>query len=188
MKRTMIALSALALVVAACGDTGSGDTTAAVDTTTAATTPTTATETTATETTMTETTATETTATETTAGDTTAGEAMTLTVAETDLGTILVDDGGNTLYLFVPDAQGESTCYDDCEANWPVFAGEVSAGEGVDDSLLGTTERTDGTVQATYNGWPLYYFANDAAAGDTNGQGINDVWWVVDAEGNAIEG
>ena len=116
------------------------------------------------------------------------GAAMTLTTADTALGTILVDDAGMTLYLFVPDAQGESTCYDDCAANWPPFGGDVSAGDGVDDSLLGTTERTDGTVQATYNGWPLYYFANDAAAGDTNGQAINEVWWVVDAEGNAIEG
>lgn len=185
MKRSMMILAALALVVAACGGDGAGDTTVATtpDTTSA---PAETTPETTTPTTMTETTMTETTMTETTSGESSA--AMTLTTADSDLGTILVDDAGNTLYLFVPDAQGDSTCYDDCEANWPPFAGEVSAGEGVDDSLLGTTERTDGTVQATYNGWPLYYFAADAAPGDTNGQGINDVWWVVDAEGNAIEG
>jgi predicted lipoprotein with Yx(FWY)xxD motif len=187
MKRSIMILAALALVIGACGGDGAGDTTVATtpDTTSAPaeTTPETTTPTTATETTMTETTVTE-----TTSGESSGGAAMTLTTADSDLGTILVDDGGKTLYLFVPDAQGASTCYDDCEANWPPFAGEVSAGEGVDESLLGTTERTDGTVQATYNGWPLYYFAADAAAGETNGQGISDVWWVVDAEGNAIEG
>lgn len=185
MKRSMMILAALALVVAACGGDGAGDTTVATTPDTTSAPPETTPETT-TPTTMTETTMTETTMTETTSGESSA--AMTLTTADSDLGTILVDDAGNTLYLFVPDAQGDSTCYDDCEANWPPFAGEVSAGEGVDDSLLGTTERTDGTIQATYNGWPLYYFAADAAPGDTNGQGINDVWWVVDAEGNAIEG
>ena len=185
MRRSMMILAVLALVAAACGGDGAGDTTvASIPDTTGAPAETTS-ETTPT--TMTETTMTETTVTETTSGST-GGTAMTLTTADSDLGTILVDDAGTTLYLFVPDAQGDSTCYDECEANWPPFAGEVSAGEGVDESLLGTTERTDGTVQATYNGWPLYYFANDAAPGDTNGQGINDVWWVVDAEGNAIEG
>ena len=109
-----------------------------------------------------------------------------LRVASTDLGDILVDADGNTVYLFVPDAQGESTCYDDCEAAWPVVDELGSVGAGVDDGLLGTTTRTTGDVQATYNGWPLYYFANDAAAGDTNGQGVNDVWYVVDTEGNAV--
>ena len=110
-----------------------------------------------------------------------------LQLASTDLGDILTDSDGNTLYLFVPDAQGESVCYDQCEAAWPPLVGEAAAGGGVDGSLLGTTERTDGSVQVTYNGWPLYYFANDAAPGDTNGQGINDVWWVADAEGNAVK-
>jgi predicted lipoprotein with Yx(FWY)xxD motif len=187
MKRSIMILAALALVAAACGGDGAGDTTvaSAPDTTSA---PAETTPETTTPTTMTETTMTETTMTETTSGESSGGAAMTLTTADSALGTILVDDAGNTLYLFVPDAQGDSTCYDDCEANWPPFAGEVSAGDGVDESLLGTTDRTDGTVQATYNGWPLYYFAADAAAGDTNGQGINEVWWVVDAEGNAIEG
>ena len=51
----------------------------------------------------------------------------------------------------------------------------------------GTTERDDGSTQVTYNGWPLYYFANDAAAGDTNGQAVNDVWYVVDAAGDAVD-
>ena len=110
----------------------------------------------------------------------------TVTVASSELGEILVDADGNTLYLFVPDAQGESVCYDQCEEAWPPLSGDVSAGDGVDGSLLGTTERTDGSMQATYNDWPLYYFAADNAPGDINGQGVNDVWYVLDAAGNGI--
>ena len=88
----------------------------------------------------------------------------------------------------MPDAQGDSTCYDQCEANWPIVGELSTVGDGLDASLLGTTERTTGDVQATYNGWPLYYFLNDAGPGETNGQGVNDVWYVIDAAGNAIEG
>jgi predicted lipoprotein with Yx(FWY)xxD motif len=107
-------------------------------------------------------------------------------VASTDLGEKLVDGDGNTLYLFIPDAQGDSTCYEDCEANWPPLTDGTEAGSGVDAGLLGSTTRTDGSEQVTYNGWPLYYFAGDAAPGDTNGQGINDVWFVVSPAGEAI--
>ena len=109
-------------------------------------------------------------------------------LAAGDLGEFVADADGNTLYLFVPDGQGDSTCYDQCEENWPPI-GEVSdVGDGLDAGLLGTTERTNGDVQATYNGWPLYYFANDSVAGDTNGQGVGDVWYVVAASGDAIDG
>ena len=117
-------------------------------------------------------------------GEQPAGAAIGL--ATSDLGEVIVDADGNTLYLFVPDAQGDSTCYDQCEANWPVVGEVTEVGDGLDAALLGTTERTTGDVQATYNGWPLYYFANDAAAGDTNGQGVGDVWYVIDAAGDAI--
>ncbi len=124
-------------------------------------------------------------------GDDTGGEGAadagpSIRVESTDLGDILVDDSGMVLYLFTPDNQSDSTCYDQCEANWPPLVGDVAAGEGVDGGLLGTTERDDGSTQVTYNGWPLYYFANDAAAGDTNGQAVNDVWYVVDAAGDAV--
>ena len=97
-----------------------------------------------------------------------------------------------TLYVFFADTDGTSTCYDDCAASWPAFvaAGEVKAGGGgdIDESLLGTTERDDGTLQVTFNDQPLYYFSGDAAAGDTNGQGIGDVWYVVSPAGDAITG
>jgi predicted lipoprotein with Yx(FWY)xxD motif len=107
--------------------------------------------------------------------------------AETDLGTILVDADGRTLYMFAPDAQGPSTCEGDCIASWPAMAGPANAGEGVDESLLGTAARADdGSEQVTYGGWPLYYFAQDAAAGDVNGQGVNDVWYVIDPSGTPI--
>lgn len=116
------------------------------------------------------------------------GGSADLQLSSTDLGDILVDADGNTIYLFAPDDQGESTCYDECEAAWPIVGELSTAGDGLDASLLGTTDRTTGDVQATYNGWPLYYFANDAASGDTNGQAVNDVWFVIDAQGNAVSG
>lgn len=113
-----------------------------------------------------------------------AGEsAGTVSVADSDLGMILTDGDGNTLYLLTADEQGAPTCYDDCETNWPVLEGPVEAGDGVDGALLGQTEREDGAVQATYNDWPLYYFAGDAQAGDVNGQGVGDVWYVLDESG-----
>lgn len=107
-------------------------------------------------------------------------------LASTDLGEFIVDGDGNSLYLFAPDAAGDSTCYDDCEVAWPILGEVTDVGEGIDSALLATTERTNGDVQATYNGWPLYYFANDAAPGDVNGQGVGDVWYVIDAAGEAI--
>lgn len=116
--------------------------------------------------------------------------AATVEVAMSDLGEILVDAEGNTLYMFVPDQEaGEPTCYDDCAEAWPAFEASEDpvAGEGLDQSMLGTVERTDGTDQVTYNELPLYYFSGDEMAGDTNGQGLNDVWWVLSPEGEPIE-
>ena len=107
-------------------------------------------------------------------------------LADSSLGSVLVDGDGNVLYLFTPDEQGESVCYDECAGFWPPLVGEFAAGDGVDAALMGSVVRTDGSEQVTYNGWPLYYFANDAAPGDTNGQGVNEVWYVLDAAGNGI--
>jgi predicted lipoprotein with Yx(FWY)xxD motif len=109
-------------------------------------------------------------------------------VADNALGTILVDPAGKTLYVFVPDNAGASTCYDECATAWPplLVEGAPAAGEGLAGTDLATTERTDGTTQVTFKGWPLYYFQGDQAAGDTNGQGLNDVWWVVGPDGTMI--
>ena len=113
----------------------------------------------------------------------------TIELAESDLGAILVDADGMTLYGFTVDTEGVSACYDDCATNWPALIadGDVTVGEGLDQSLVTTVARTDGTMQVKYGDWPLYYFANDAAAGDTNGQGLNEVWYVVGADGALIE-
>ncbi|CAN5715395.1 lipoprotein [soil metagenome] len=117
--------------------------------------------------------------------------AVTIAVASSDLGDILVDLKDETLYMFLPDRQqnGKPTCYDDCAQTWPAFeaTGDSAAGEGLDESLLGSVERRDGTTQVTYNDLPLYHFSGDEAAGDINGQGLNDVWWVVSSEGEPVK-
>ena len=114
----------------------------------------------------------------------------TISLATNALGEIIVAADGKTLYAFTPDTDGESTCYDDCATAWPPLvvtdAAAISAGAGLDATKLTTVDRTDGTKQVKYGDWPLYYFANDAAAGDTNGQGLQDVWYVVDAAGALI--
>jgi predicted lipoprotein with Yx(FWY)xxD motif len=123
------------------------------------------------------------------AGDESGGEEeYTVEAASSDLGEIVTDDSGRTLYVFMADTSTESTCYDDCAATWPALTvdGEPSA-EGIDASLLGTSARNDGSTQVTLNGHPLYYFASDTSPGDTNGQGIGGVWFVVSPQGEAIQ-
>jgi predicted lipoprotein with Yx(FWY)xxD motif len=123
-----------------------------------------------------------------TASSTTTGQKATVATASSGLGTILVDGKGMTLYLFTKDTQGAgtSTCEAQCLAAWPPLLGQPQAGTGADSSLLGTLTRSDGATQVTYNGWPLYYWAQDSAPGDTSGQGVSGVWWVVDPAGDAI--
>ena len=114
----------------------------------------------------------------------------TIALATNALGEIIVDAEGKTLYAFTPDTAGESTCYDDCAAQWPPLlatdAAAISAGAGLDATKLTTVDRTDGTKQVKYGDWPLYHFAGDTAAGDTNGQGVGTMWYVVDAAGALI--
>uniref|UniRef100_A0A540VG41 Lipoprotein n=2 Tax=Litorilinea aerophila TaxID=1204385 RepID=A0A540VG41_9CHLR len=100
-----------------------------------------------------------------------------------------MDGAGMTLYLFLRDEPNVSNCYDACASRWPplLVDGEPVAGEGVDPALLGITERTDGTLQVTYNGWPLYYFARDERPGDTLGQGVGDVWYVISPTGEVVQ-
>ena len=112
----------------------------------------------------------------------------TVAVMDSELGQILVDAEGRALYRFEQDGSGESTCYDQCEQNWPALEtdGEPQAGDGADQALLGTTERRDGTMQVTYADRPLYYFAGDQGPGDVKGQGIGGVWFLVAPDGSAI--
>lgn len=125
----------------------------------------------------------------TTSESTTApAEDATVALGDTELGQILVDAEGKTLYLFTNDAEGTSTCTGGCAETWPpLVADSPVAGEGIDESLLDTVARDDGGAQVTYNGHPLYTYAPDQAAGDTEGQGVGGVWYVVDASGNAVE-
>lgn len=111
----------------------------------------------------------------------------TVGVVGSDLGSILADADGKTLYLFEADTDGASTCYGDCAATWPALVDEApTGGDGVDASLLGTTARDDGSMQVTYADHPLYYYAADAAPGDTTGQGVGDVWFVVNPDGSPV--
>jgi predicted lipoprotein with Yx(FWY)xxD motif len=107
------------------------------------------------------------------------------------LGQILVDGKGMTVYLFLKDTGTASTCYTTCAQFWPpvLTTGAPQAGTGAQTSLLGTTTRTDGKVQVTYAGHPLYYFLSDKASGDTTGQGVNGfgaLWWVMSPSGAAM--
>jgi len=116
-----------------------------------------------------------------------ASTGVTVSVTESDLGAMLVDGSGRTLYLFTVDEPGVSNCDADCLAAWPPLLtdGEPVAAGTADPALIGTLSRADGTVQVTYAGWPLYFFAADAAPGDVNGQGVNGVWFVVAPDGTA---
>jgi predicted lipoprotein with Yx(FWY)xxD motif len=115
--------------------------------------------------------------------------AATVNLGKNDtLGSFLVDDKGMTLYLFTKDTPNTSVCYDKCATAWPplLTTGAPVGGDGVDASMLSTTTRTDGTVQVTYNGWPLYYYAKDKAPGDVVGQDVGGVWYVVSAAGDKV--
>ena len=116
-----------------------------------------------------------------------AGDATVL-VADSNLGEILTDAEGKVIYYFANDTEGTSACEGDCLANWPPVPvdGEPIAGDGVD-AELGTIDGNDGSTQLTVNGFPAYYFAGDQATGDTNGQGVGEVWWVFGPDGEPIE-
>jgi predicted lipoprotein with Yx(FWY)xxD motif len=121
----------------------------------------------------------------------TTASGTTVNVRSTSLGKILVDSRGRTLYLFEKDTGSKSTCSGACASAWPPLrtSGTPKAGSGVTASLLGTTTRSDGNDEVTYNGHPLYYYAGDQKAGDTNGQDLNQFgasWYVLSPAGNKI--
>jgi len=120
-----------------------------------------------------------------------AQEVVTVQAVQNDrVGLILVDGAGNTLYRFTNDAPGVSNCVDACAGNWPPLLAPdgavVVAGEGVN-GTLGLITRPDGSAQVTYNDMPLYFFINDAAPGDTNGNAVRNVWYVVHPDAPAVE-
>jgi predicted lipoprotein with Yx(FWY)xxD motif len=120
-----------------------------------------------------------------------AAQATIAVATNAKLGQILVDGKGMTVYLWVADTATTSTCYTSCATFWPpvLTTGAPQAGAGAQASLLGTTTRTDGMVQVTYAGHPLYYFQKDKQAGDATGQGSNGfgaLWWVLSPSGKAM--
>jgi predicted lipoprotein with Yx(FWY)xxD motif len=123
---------------------------------------------------------------------TTSGTAATVGVTDNgDLGKILVDSKGRTVYLFKKDTGPQSTCFGACATDWPpvTTTAKPTAGKGLTASMLGTTKRSDGRTQVTYNGHPLYLYIGDQSAGDTNGQGLNffgAVWYVVSPAGSPV--
>jgi predicted lipoprotein with Yx(FWY)xxD motif len=108
-------------------------------------------------------------------------------------GPILVDGSGRTLYLFmkdVPSSATVSTCTGQCAKLWPPFvaaSSSISAETGVTSEEIGTITRPDGTKQVMYKNHPLYYFSKDSAPGQTNGQGVGGLWFVVSADGDPVE-
>ncbi len=128
-----------------------------------------------------------------------AQEAATVKVAESgEHGKYLADADGRSLYLFESDTRAEGgakaqiSCKDKCLERWPPFysEGEPKAGDMADAAKLGTVEH-DGKMVVTYNGWPLYYFVDDKAPGDTKGHDIEEFgaeWYLVTPEGEKAEG
>ena len=98
------------------------------------------------------------------------------------LGTYLIGYTGRTLYTYAKDNIGTSTCYDDCATAWPPYivssSDRMNTQYGVDATKAGTITRTDGALQVTYNGLPLYFYSGDAA-GTASGQGLGGVWYVM---------
>jgi predicted lipoprotein with Yx(FWY)xxD motif len=124
------------------------------------------------------------------AGNTTQTNA-TISLRTTKLGPILVNSGGHTLYLFAKDRNGRSTCAGQCAKYWPplLSRGKATAGRGVKQTLIHTTKRGDGRLQVTYNRHPLYTYALDKRAGQTNGQrqsAFGAKWYAVSAAGRAV--
>lgn len=109
------------------------------------------------------------------------------------LGQYLVDSEGRSLYMFLADSSEVSRCYDACAEAWPplITEGQPEAGEGVKSSLMSTFERKDGQLQVAYNGWPLYYYKEDAGAGERTGQdvkGFGAEWYLITPEGKEAHG
>jgi predicted lipoprotein with Yx(FWY)xxD motif len=154
---SIIGAAALAIALSACGDDSSDDATTAAEP-------------------------------DTEAPDTEAPDpADVVQTASTDLGDVLVDADGLTLYGFTQDTNGIPTCDDDCAAAWPpLTVGSDELPSGLDPNVFAVVERSDGTFQLSAGNQPLYRFSGDSAPGDVNGQGVADVWFAVSPEGELI--
>jgi predicted lipoprotein with Yx(FWY)xxD motif len=120
---------------------------------------------------------------------TSAGNSSGTTVKMTTIGgtQVLTNSAGFTLYWFAPDTSATSKCTGSCATVWPPVKGPSSAGSGVT-GTLGVITRPDGTMQATYNGHPLYTYAGDSAPGQNKGNGLNvngGLWSQATVSGSA---
>ena len=119
------------------------------------------------------------------------GTTGSVSLSKTKLGLILVNSKRHTLYMFAKDKNGKSSCSGSCAKFWPpsLQVGKPTAGSGVKASLLGTTRRSNGSLQLTYNKHPLYSFVLDKKDGQTNGEGnvaFGARWYAVSAKGTAV--
>jgi len=116
-------------------------------------------------------------------------EEPVLAAADSDLGEIVVDGEGMTVYVFDKDTPGSGTsaCTGGCLEAWPAVVADSDSPtvEGVSGEV-GTITRDDGTLQVTLEGYPLYLWQDDTAPGDTTGQGVQGVWWVVTPDGTKV--
>ncbi len=122
--------------------------------------------------------------------ETTKAKGTTIRISDSQFGKILFDADGQAIYLFDKEKSDKSECYDACADEWPpVFTdGTPRAGSGIDQGLLGTTERDDGRTQVTYNGHPLYYYAHEGP-GEVKCHdvpGFGGTWLVLDGSGDAV--
>ena len=118
------------------------------------------------------------------------GARVSITTHKGPLGTYLTGANGHSLYLFAGDNGNQSACNGACATNWPPLTGAAAQTSGAaNDAETGTITRSDGSTQITYGGHPLYYYAGDAKAGDTSGQGLDvngGKWWLVAPTGKPI--
>jgi predicted lipoprotein with Yx(FWY)xxD motif len=117
---------------------------------------------------------------------------VTVAIASSRLGPVLVDRRGRTLYLFARDAHGRSACAGTCAASWPplLASGKTLATRGARSKLLGTIRRRDGRLQVTYNHHALYTFVGDTRKGQVNGEEVDAFgaeWYAVSASGTRVE-
>lgn len=113
-----------------------------------------------------------------------------LSTAQTSLGTVLVDSKGRTVYLFTVDTNKppKSNCDTGCDSVWPPVMAPAGTPKvsGVDSSKVGVVTRSDGSKQLTYNGWPLYEYEGDSAAGDVKGENVQGTWFAVSTAGTKV--
>ncbi len=103
-----------------------------------------------------------------------------LVKTDATFGQVLTDSAGMALYFFSRDADGNSACTGNCTALWPRYHSHYAAdSKGLDSDDFGTITLADGSLQTTYKGWPLYYYASDEMAGDISGDGFGGNWFVA---------